>query len=618
LSFPPPPDAEEPPPESDPLEGLIERMKVSPGAIFEETVIKAIAALKSTNPVQYSLLIRDLKQFKHDYPKSGFTFELLNAQIKKHERLESALLPGGGAPDIATMLVELSDREDTPHFLSKDTSDAFADIKVEDDDGVPYVATVPVSGRSYGRWLNSLFYDRYKRAAPREAFKAALRTIEARTFAARRSFRLFPRIAIVQDANGDTVIYHDIGDHTGQAIRVDHASIQVVDNPPVKFIRPEGGIGILPIPEPDGDINELKGMLNLRGNRDFILGVAWVLGCYQPQYALLQALLLGRHGSAKTSTMRRLCALIDPILDEPSEPVREDREMILVAQNSYVQNIDNVVKISTTRSAALCRLSTGGTQRGRILYTTADTYTLHARRPVIQTAIRMVVTAPDLIDRTAIVGMGRPFEEEKEADRETERVMEAKFQAAWPKLLGCILKAVSEGLRHRRAGEPVPKPLPRMADFAEWTYRCEVGLGWERGTIMQAYREALTEYAADIAELDTIASGLLRFMLDNPDGWRGSIAMLGAHLNRMDGGRAARSVPRIWDLKELSAAIDELSSVLFRNGLRVSRSRSDGKREVVLDWLPNARPNGKDAAPPSSDHLTNPFSAAGGTWKPQP
>jgi len=150
----------------------------------------------------------------------------------------------------------------------------------------------------------------------------------------------------------------------------------------------------------------------------------------------------------------------------------------------------------------------------------------------------MVVTAPDLIDRTAIVGMGKPFEEEKEADRETKCVLEAKFQAVRRKLLGCILIGVSEGLRHRRAHEPVPKPLPRMDDFAEWTYRCEAGLGWERGTIMKVYREALTECAADIAELDTIASGLLRFMLENPDGWRGSIAMLGAHLNRMDGGRA--------------------------------------------------------------------------------
>jgi hypothetical protein len=88
--------------------------------------------------------------------------------------------------------------------------------------------------------------------------------------------------------------------------------------------------------------------------------------------------------------------------------------------------------------------------------------------------------------------------------------------------------------------------------------------------------------------------------------------MLGAHLNRMDGGRAARGSPRIWDLRELSAAIDELSSVLFRNGLRVTRSHSEGKREVVMEWLPTARPNGPDKVTPAT--TSNPV--LDGTWRP--
>jgi hypothetical protein len=573
--------------------------------IFALDVLRAIADLKRSSPLNYALLLRELKVFKHEHPQSGFTFEQFNDQIKQLERLDSVLMPDSGPPDIATMLVELSLRDGTLHFLDADTEDAYADIKI---DGSTYVATVQVAGRAYERWLSALFYDQTKRAAPRETFKAAIRTIEARTYAARKSFSLFTRIAMVEEAGGP-VIYLDIGDETGRAFRIDHAGWTVADQPPVKFIRPEGGVGVLPMPEPGGSIDDLKKMLNLRGDRDFILAIAWVLGCYQPVYALLQALLLGRHGSAKTSAMRRLCALIDPLLNEPSEPVREDRELIIVAQNRYIQAYDNVIKITASRSAALCRMSTGGSQQGRILYTTTGSYSLHARRPVIQTAMRMVVTAPDLIDRTAIIGMGPPFEEANEVNRETERVLDEAFQTAWPKLLGCIFKAVSVGLQHRKAGELVPKPLPRMADFAEWTYRGETGLGWPHGTILKAYRESLDEYARDIAELDTVAASLLQFMLDRPDGWRGPIALLGAHLNRMDGGRAIRGAPRIWDLKELSAAIDELSSVLFRSGLRVARGHSGGRREVILEWLSAAQPNGPEAAPaPEPDE----------TWKPQP
>jgi hypothetical protein len=589
-----PPDAEELSPEPSSLDNLIERMKADATVIYSEPVIRAIATLKKDTPVEYARLLRDLKTFKSEHPKSGFTFDLFNAELKRITRAESALILD--EPDTSTLLVQLSSRA-RQHFIAADTEDIYADIEIIKD-GETYPATVAIQGRSYGRWLNMHFYDEYGRAAPIETFKTALRTIEARTISELTSFQLFPRVAQVEDTDGHRVIYLDRGDPTGEALRIDHTGWTLIKDPPVKFVRPEGGIGELPSPLPGGNIDDLEKLLNLRSRRDFVLAVGWVLACYQPKYALLVALILGRHGSAKTSALRRLCALIDPLIAAPDEPVREDREVIVVAQESYVQATDNVVHMKPSRQAVYCRMSTGGTQRGRRLYTTAEAYRISAQRPVIMTAMRMVVTAPDLIDRTAIIGMGPPFEEENESKRKEERVLEAEFRAAWPKLFGCVLKAVVEGLRHLRAGEGVPGQLPRMADFASWTYRCEAGLGWERGTILQAYRESLDEYAKDIAELDTIASSLLQFMLDHSDGWRGSVALLGAELNRLDGGRATRGRGWSWDLKDLSASIEDLASVLFRNGLKVARTHSGGKREVVIEWLPQGKPNGEDHTPP--------------------
>jgi hypothetical protein len=106
-------------------------------------------------------------------------------------------------------------------------------------------------------------------------------------------------------------------------------------------------------------------------------------------------------------------------------------------------------------------------------------------------------------------------------------------------------------------------------------------------------------------------------MLDNPDGWRGSIAMLGAELHRRDGGRAVRSRAWSWDLKDLSASIDDLASVLFRNGLRVARSRSGNQRQVVLSWISDSRPNGADDTP---SHLAqvDRGGAAAVAWRPKP
>jgi hypothetical protein len=604
-------DAQAVPP--GPLEGLIERVRLDVKGAYATDVIQAAAEIRQKDPGRFIELLRDLKQFKAENPKCGFSATVFNKLVDRAVRVNSALA-GDQQTDIASLLVEMS-LSAKLHFLVGDNYDVYADIEVELDDAT-YPATVHVQGRTYRRWLSQLFYEKYGRAVPQDAFKAAINTIEARTYAEKVCFQLFPRIAQVEEG-GEVVIYLDRGSPGGEAFRIDHAGYTLVSDPPVKFIRPEGGIGELPIPEPGGKIDALEPRLNLRGRRDFVLSVGWILGCFQPLYALLIALLIGRHGSAKTSTLRRLCALIDPLVDEPDEPVREDREVVMVAQDTYVQAIDNVVNISGSRSATFCRMSTGGSQRGRILFTTRDTYRISARRPMIMTSLRQVMTAPDLIDRTAIIGMGPPFEEENAANRKSERSLDAAFIAEWPKLFGCILDAVTEGLRYRRAGEPMPVLLPRMADFASWTYCCEGGLGWERGTILKAYLEALDEYAKDIAELDPIAAGIIAFMLDHSDGWRGTVTMLGAYLTRMGtGGTAKRGRPWALDLKDLAAAIDELASVLFRNGLKVTRSHAGGKREIILTWVPGNRPNGLDPEPDDGEDVQP--QRVQNAWRPRP
>jgi hypothetical protein len=366
-----------------------------------------------------------------------------------------------------------------------------------------------------------------------------------------------------------------------------------------------------PEPEEGGCIDDLEAMLNLRSRRDFIMLIGFVLGCYQPQRPFLQVLLMGPHGSAKTSAMKRACALIDPIINDPLAPPREDRAILIVAQTTFVQAYDNVKAISQERSAVYCRLSTGGGQRGRTLYTTKEPFGLWARRPLIQTATRMVVKEPDHVDRTVIVGTASAFEHEDEDKRKTEAELDPAFTLIWPKLLGCILDAVVIGLRRQQDKEPIPGRLPRMADFAVWAHRCETGLGWPRGTILNAYRESVQEYAQDVAELDPIAAAVLTFMLKRPDGWKGSASMLLALLNQQDGGRPLRS--RDWprDAGDLSSHLSELVSVLFRSNLSLTWKRNGRERTIVMQWLAPARPNGidednKSATPEPAERANRP------------
>jgi hypothetical protein len=579
------------------LDNLIDRVKADVKAAYTDDVIEAMAKLKQTDPGRFVELLRDLKAFKRDNPKSGFSLTVFNQRIDKVISAASALI--ADPTDTATRLVELSLAAD--HFLSPDNDETYADFTVNDQ-----LMTSAVRGLAYQRWLQMLYYKDQHRAPAREALKSALSTIESRTFSEKKYHRLFPRIGYCPNENADVVIYLDRGSPEWDAIEIDHHGWRLIEQAPVKFIRPDGGIGELPIPECGGNIGDLEKLINLRSRRDFIMLIGWVLGCYQPSKPFLQALFLGAHGSAKTSAMKRACSLIDPIVNDPLAPSREDRDVLVVAQFTFVQAFDNVKSISRERSAIYCRLSTGGGQRNRALYTDKGGYGLWARRPLIQTSTRMVVKEPDHVDRTVILGMGRAFENENEDKRKPESELDPEFNKIWPKLFGCILDAVVEGLRRQQCKEPIPKKLPRMADFAAWTWRCEPGLGWKQGTILNAYREAIEEYAQDVAELDPVAAATLNFMLKHPDGWKGTVTILLALLGQLDGGRHARS--RDWprDAADLSIQLHELGSVFFRNKLLLEWHRNGRERLLTMIWLEGAitapgRPNGAGAGEVNPD-----------------
>src|SRR5215831_4298947 len=125
-----PPEANPVPPEPDPLDGLIERMKIDASAAFHEDVLQAAAALKKSDPVRYTQLTRDLKQLKSEHPKSGFTFDLFNTQLKRIARADSALM--SGELDVSTLLVQLSLRARL-YFMDTATENIYADIEVEVD-----------------------------------------------------------------------------------------------------------------------------------------------------------------------------------------------------------------------------------------------------------------------------------------------------------------------------------------------------------------------------------------------------------------------------------------------------------------------------------------------------
>ncbi len=97
--------------------------------------------------------------------------------------------------------------------------------------------------------------------------------------------------------------------------------------------------------------------------------LAQLCGFFMPNLPTPILVLSGGHGTAKTTTARKLVRLVDPkLIDVISIPDKEDG-LTAVLSGNYIAVLDNIDTISTKFSDILCIACTGGYTAKRKLYT---------------------------------------------------------------------------------------------------------------------------------------------------------------------------------------------------------------------------------------------------------
>lgn len=255
---------------------------------------------------------------------------------------------------------------------------------------------------------------------------------------------------------------------------------QVVADPPVKFRRAKGVLA-LPCPVVGGSIDELRAFVNVPDEASWRLLVAWLVAAMRPIGPYPVLFLQGEQGSAKTTTARVLRAMVDlntaPLRTIP----REERDLMIAANNGWVIAFDNLWGIPVWLSDAICRISTGSGFGTRTLYEDDQETIFAACRPVVANGIDELASRHDLFDRAIILNLP-PIPEQ---DRIDELTFWREFEEARPRILGALLDAVAAGLRNIENVKL--ERLPRMADFAKWVTACEEVLPWPAGGFMEAY-----------------------------------------------------------------------------------------------------------------------------------
>src|SRR4051812_14825549 len=309
---------------------------------------------------------------------------------------------------------------------------AFADLIT---DG--HRETWPIRSKRFRIWVRRCYYQASGTAAGAAVIASALDLLEARAH-----FDGPERVIHTRVANRADRLYVDLADEHWRAVEIGPDGWRVLGCPPVRFRRSPGMLP-LPLPEHGGSIEALRPFLNLSNQNDFVLVVAWLLAALRSggPYPLLA--ISGEQGSAKTVLSKLLKALVDPNAAAVRALPREERELMISANNGHLLAFDNLSGLPAWLSDALCRLASGGSFAVRQLYTDDEEVLFKAARPTLLNGIEDIIGRSDLADRAILLTLGPIGEEQRRSETELCR----EFEFARPAILGALLDAAAHGLR---------------------------------------------------------------------------------------------------------------------------------------------------------------------------
>lgn len=397
-----------------------------------------------------------------------------------------------GKPKQADLLYKLA-MERATFFTGRQDGQVYASVTVDGHRECYRMRTT-----DFNDWLAYTYYTQYGTTVSAQATEDCKKLL---SFEAKKNIDdVFVRVG-----HRDGKVYIDLGSAEHDAIEVDENGWRIVETPPVHFRRANHALPLpLPVDCPDPLI--LGKYLNIN-EEDWPLLAGWLVAAIHPRGPYPILALLSRAGSGKSTALRVLKRVIDPSSAELRAEPNDVRDLFIAASNSWLLAFDNVSRVSSEVSDALCVVSTGGGFTKRANYTDGDEHVINVQRPIVINGIGDVISRDDLMQRAIVVGTPKISEEQRRDENEFWQ----EFEQDRPRILGAILHALSVGLANINSVTLEKKP--RMADFAKLAVAAESAYTDGKHGFMEAYTNNREEAAETILENSPLADVLRRLVL---------------------------------------------------------------------------------------------------------
>ena len=166
--------------------------------------------------------------------------------------------------------------------------------------------THEIKSTAFQRWLTRGFHEREGKPPTAESLQSVIALLEAQAMFDWPEESVHVRVAPAPDGS----ILIDLGTPAWDAVKITPGGWAIVADPPVRFIRHQGGRP-LPIPERGGSLENLWDILNITGD-DRLLFIGWLTQSLRPNGPYPILFLAGEQGTAKSTVAKIARSIIDP------------------------------------------------------------------------------------------------------------------------------------------------------------------------------------------------------------------------------------------------------------------------------------------------------------------
>lgn len=381
-------------------------------------------------------------------------------------------------------------------------------------------------------------------------------------------------------------IYYDLGNSKWEVIKISPDNWEKISSKssPIYFKRythMKEQIEPLYESKDEGDPKKILDYLNIENESDeAILLLTYMASLFIPKIVHPVLILLGPHGSAKSTMFRLIQRIVDPTETEILNIPTNTEEYIQKTAHSWVSFYDNVAKVPRNLSDAICRTVTGGSHSKRKLYSDDEDFIYKFKHCVGINGIQFKKLQPDLLDRSIILNMDRITGK----IRRSEISLMDNFKADRRIIFTGFLNLIADAMQIVDDIDVNKVDLPRMADFYKWGIAFSKVLGYGQ----QKFERAFNLNNAAAPDLISQQKSLVKIIdeyLDDNDKWSGTSSELRSELIKFADENDMNSdiIPDSPDW--LSRDINKYSKgdIFNKIGIDFHKKRSNSKRLIEFN-----------------------------------